>query len=292
MHLPDIQLHEADTLEKAATLMDQFGPRAEYLAGGTDLLVDLKTARTDTDHLICITGIDEAQQIDESLEGLTIGSLVTVGRLNDAPLQGPWAAIHDATKVMAAPAIRNMATVGGNLASAVPCADLPPILMVLGASVDLWSPTGVRRVPIADFFTGPRATVRRHDEILLSIHVPMPAVRSGGAYQRFALREGNSIAVAAAAACVQLDDAGSIVHAAVALGAVAPTPTLVAEIPAMLAGRIADETAWTDAADLAMAAANPISDIRGSAGFRRELTGVLTTRALRCATERINGELT
>ena len=138
MHLPNIQLHEADTLEAAASLMEQLGPRAEYIAGGTDLLVDLKTSRTEADHLISITRIDRAQQLVEDSEGLTIGSLVTVERLNKASLTGPWAAIRDATQVMAAPAIRNMATVGGNLASAVPCADLPPILMVLGACVDLW----------------------------------------------------------------------------------------------------------------------------------------------------------
>ena len=290
MHLPDIQLHEADTLEEAANLMGQFGPRAEYIAGGTDLLVDLKTARTDTDHLISISGIDQAQRMVEDSEGLTIGSLVTVGQLNDTPLAGTWAAIHDATEVMAAPAIRNMATVGGNLASAVPCADLPPILMVLGARVELWSPSGVRRVPVADFFTGPRTTVRRHEEILLSIHVPTPQKQSGAAYVRFALREGNSIAVAAAAACVRLDEAGMIQNAAVSIGAVAPTPLLLKDIPAVLIGQTPDETTWADATEIAMQAADPICDIRGSAEFRRELTGVLTTRAVRLATERINGD--
>ncbi|MDP6889813.1 MAG: FAD binding domain-containing protein [Phycisphaerales bacterium] len=292
MYLPDIQLHEADTLEAAAALMEQLGPRAEYVAGGTDLLVDLKTARTEADHLISITNIDQARQLTADSEGLTIGSLVPVGRLNETPLSGTWAAIHDATQVMAAPAIRNMATVGGNLASAVPCADLPPILMVLGGGVDLWSRTGVRRIPVCEFFTGPRTTVRRHDEILLSIHVPPPANRSGASYERFALREGNSIAVASVAARIRLDDAGMMQEAALAIGAVAPTPLLLENIPAILAGRAPNETAWADAADAAVAAADPISDIRGSAEFRRELTGVLTARALRLATERIGGDST
>jgi carbon-monoxide dehydrogenase medium subunit len=292
VHLPDIQLHEADTLEAAATLMEHYGPRAEYIAGGTDLLVDLKTARAEADHLISITRIDQAQQLTESSEGLTIGSLVTVGRLNETPLAGPWAAIHDATQVMAAPAIRNMATVGGNLASAVPCADLPPILMVLGAGVDLWSPSGVRRIPVGEFFTGPRATVRSHDEILLAIHVPTAGTRSGAAYERFALREGNAIAVASAAARIRLDSAGMIQDAAIAIGAVAPTPLLLQGIPAMLTGRAPEESTWAEAAEVAMAAADPISDIRGSAEFRRELTGVLTARALRLATERTNGDST
>ncbi|MDP6480203.1 MAG: FAD binding domain-containing protein [Phycisphaerales bacterium] len=174
----------------------------------------------------------------------------------------------------------------------MPCADLPPILMVLGGGVDLWSRTGVRRIPVCEFFTGPRTTVRRHDEILLSIHVPPPAKRSGAGYERFALREGNSIAVASVAARIRLDDTGMMQEAAIAIGAVAPTPLLLENIPAILAGRAPNETAWADAADAAVAAADPISDIRGSAEFRRELTGVLTARALRLATERIGGDST
>ncbi len=289
MHIPDLQLHHANTLQEAASLMEQLGPRAEYLAGGTDLLVDLKTGRADTDHLISIAGIEQVNQI--TLEGgdLTIGSLVTVGQLNDADLSGAWSAVQDATRVMAAPAIRNMATVGGNLASAVPSADLPPIFMVLGASVNRWSPTQVRSVSVADFFTGVRRTVRACDEVLTCVCLPLPPMRSGAAYVRFALREGNAIAVAAAAAQVVLGADQRIESASVAIGAVAPTPLLLRDVPAMLAGRPPDESAWQHAADAAAAAADPISDIRGSAAFRRELIGVLTKRALRLATERIDG---
>ncbi len=287
MHLPNVQLHEANTLEDAADLMDRFGPHAEFLAGGTDLLVDLKTSRSAADHLISIAGIDQARGISQGASGLTIGSLVTIAELNEADLHGPWAAIQDATCVMAAPAIRNMATAGGNLASAVPCADLPPILMALGASVDLWSPSGVRTIPVADFFTGPRSTVREHNEVLLSINVPKSGARSGAAYVRFALREGNAIAVAAAAAFVQLNDSGQIDNAAVAIGAVAPTPLLVRDAAKLLAGESPSEDLWAEAAEATMKAAEPISDIRASAEFRRELTGVLTARALRLATERV-----
>ncbi len=286
MHLPNVQLHEASTLEDAADLMNRFGPRAEFLAGGTDLLVDLKTSRSSADHLISIAGIDQAHGITRGESCLTIGSLVTLAELNREDLAGPWRSIQDATSVMAAPAIRNMATVGGNLASAVPCADLPPILMVLGGEVDLWSPSEIRTIAVADFFTGPRSTVRKHNEVLLNIKVPKPGPRSGAAYVRFALRNGNAIAVAAAAAFIQLNESGSIDAAAVAIGAVAPTPVLVPTAARLLTGKLPSEDLWAEAASSAMEAADPISDIRASAEFRRELTGVLTTRALRLANER------
>jgi carbon-monoxide dehydrogenase medium subunit len=286
VHLPTVQLHHAASLEDAVALMDRYGPRAEFLAGGTDILVDLKTSRTSTDHLISISGIDQAHGIDHSGSGLTIGSLVTIAELNESDLAGPWSAIQDATSVMAAPAIRNMATVGGNLASAVPCADLPPILMALDARLDLWSPSGIRNIAVADFFTGPRSTVREHNEVLLSIKVPQPERRSGAAYVRFALREGNAIAVASAAAFIHLNHSGGIDSAALAIGAVAPAPLLVRDAASLLVGEAPNEILWAEAADAAIRASEPISDIRASAEFRKELTGVLATRALRLATDR------
>jgi carbon-monoxide dehydrogenase medium subunit len=286
VHIPDLELHEAPTLESAADLLTRYGPSARLLAGGTDLLVDLKTARTTADHLISIGRIEGMRTIDLTDAGLAIGALTTLTELNEARLPGPFVAIHDATSVMAAPHIRNVATVGGNLASAVPCADLPPILMVMHASVDLFSRAGTRSVPLTRFFTGPRTTVRGDGEILTRITVPGPGEGFGAAYARFALRDGNAIAVAAVAASLELDESGTIRQAHLALGAVAPTP-LPVEGAAALVGRRLDKSACADAAEAAMHAADPISDVRGSAEFRRELCGVLAGRALRKAASRI-----
>ncbi|MHC5022876.1 MAG: FAD binding domain-containing protein [Planctomycetota bacterium] len=287
MHLPDLELHEAHSLDDAAALMARYAPSARLLAGGTDLLVDLKVSRTAAAHLISMTGINDLRSVDLTDRGLGIGALTTLTELNDATLPGAFASIKDATGAMAAPHIRNVATVGGNLASAVPCADLPPILIVMHARVHLFSPTGTRDVPLREFFIGPRRTVLAGDEILTRIDVPAPPARFGAAYARFALREGNSIAVAAVAASLELDETGTILAATLSLGAVAPTPVTVDGAAAMLAGRPLDESACADAARAAMQAANPITDIRGSAEFRRELVGVLTGRALRTAASRI-----
>ncbi|MCP3902253.1 MAG: xanthine dehydrogenase family protein subunit M [Planctomycetes bacterium] len=287
MYLPDLELHQPETLEDAAGLMRRHAPAARYLAGGTDLLVDLKVARVAARHLISVNRISGMRSIEVTEAGLAIGSLATLTELNDAPLPGAFAAIKDATSRMAAPHIRNVATVGGNLASAVPCADLPPILTVMNGRVGLFSPAGVRDVPLADFFTGPRCTLADDDEILVRITVPVPPARFGAAYARFALREGNSIAVASVAASLVLDDSGTIREACLSMGAVAPIPMRVDEAAAGLIGRRLDAAACADAAEAAMRAADPISDIRGSARFRRELCGVLAKRALQKAAHRI-----
>jgi len=287
VYLPTLELHEAATLDEAAALMARYGPSARLLAGGTDLLVDLKVSRTAADHLVSLRHVEGMRSIDVSGAGLRIGALTTLTRLNEASLPDAYAAIHDATSAMAAPHIRNVATVGGNLASGVPCADLPPVLIVMGASVDLFSPAGTRQVPVSAFFLGPRQTAVAAGEVLTRINVPAPAPRTGAAYARFSLRAGNAIAVASVAASLTLDGEGVIRRACLALGAVAPTPVTVPDAAAALVGRPLDEPACAEAAEAAMLAAEPISDVRASAQFRRELCGVLTGRALRSAAGRI-----
>jgi len=187
---------------------------------------------------------------------------------------------------MAAPQIRNMATVGGNIAAAVPCADLPPILIAMNASVVLWSAEGEREVPLREFFVGPRTTVRRDNEVLTAILVPNLPPRFGAAYARFQLRDGNAIAVASVAAGLLLGEDNTVQNARIVLGAVAPVPKLVEPAAALLVGKPPDEDAFRMAADAAAAEAEPICDVRGSADFRREIVGVMTRRALATALER------
>ncbi len=292
MYLPDLDLHEAATLEEADELMERYGPNARLLAGGTDLLVDLKTGRVAAGHLVSIKGIDALCGLSKSNGRLRIGALVTPTQLNgERIVRERFGAILDATRQMASPQIRNVATVGGNINSAVPCADLPPILMVLKASVTLWSRSGRRDVPLESFFVGPRDTLRRRGEVLTEVLVPEPPPRFGSAYARFALRNGNAIAVASVAAGLRLNDDDTVLQARVVLGAVAPIPKPVAEVGTLLAGQPAGEDAFRAASLAAIDAADPISDIRGSADFRRELVGVLTRRALATARQRA-GEVT
>ena len=289
MYLPDVELHESSTLDEAFALLGRFGCDARILAGGTDLLVDLKSGRRSARHLVSINGIGSLRGVSTTDEGLRIGALTTLSELDRDPRVrngNGFAALHDATSRMAAVQIRNMATVGGNVACAVPCADLPPILTVLRAWVTLRSPLGERRVPMDALFTGVRRTVLRADEILTDVGVPAPRSGEGAAYERFALRDGNAIAVAAVAAGLQLAPDGTIANARIVLGAVSPTPKLVRKANQVLVGRRPDDGCFDDAAIAATKEAEPISDVRGTAEFRRHLVGVLTRRALTAALAR------
>jgi len=284
VHIPDLELHQPGTLDEAASLMARHAPDARLLAGGTDLLVDLKTGRVSARHLVSLNRLDALRGISETDAALRIGALTTISELGGSSLvRENFAPILDAALQLGAPQIRNMATAGGNVSCAVPCADLPPILTAMRATVSLWSPGGAREVPLEAFYTGPRETVRRDDEVLTAINVPKPRPGFGAAYARFAQREGNAIAVAAVAASVLLDGSGAVREARVVLNAVAPTAKLVREAEAVLTGRRPEEEALRAAAAAARDAAEPITDARGSADFRRELVEVLARRALRSA---------
>lgn len=287
MHLPDIELHEAATLQEAAAVKRRYAPDARLLAGGTDLLVDLKAGRVTAGHLVSVNRIDALRGVSETDGSLCIGALTTITQLHSSPIVGQrFSPILDATGKMAAPQIRNVATVGGNIACAVPCADLPPILTAIHASVALWSPKGERSVPLEAFFMDARQTVLRDDEVLTGVLVPKPRPGFGAAYARFALRDGNAIAVAAVAAGLTLGRDNTVRNACIVLGAVAPIPKVVEAAQTLLVGEHADEEVFNAAAVAAMEAAEPISDVRGSADFRREVVGVMTRRALATACRR------
>lgn len=281
------ELHEPADLEQTAQILGQFPGEARLLAGGTDLLVDLKTARVETKHVISLHRVDRLKGIERSA-GLRIGGMTTIAQLEDcALLTGAFNVLREAARQMASPQIRNSATVGGNIASAVPCADLPPVLGVLGASVVLWSPEGERQVVLTEFFTGPRATVRRADEILCAVVVPEPPPRFGAAYERFALRDGNSIAVASVAASIALDENGLVAAGRLMLGAVAPIPLRAVQAEAALVGRTLED-GIDEAVAQATQAAQPLTDLRGSAQYRRQLVSILARRALLRAHTRAN----
>jgi carbon-monoxide dehydrogenase medium subunit len=289
--LTDIEFHEANTLKEASEWMGQYAPNARLMAGGTDVLVDLKTGRYSTSHVISLNRITALRGLTTTNGSLRIGALTTPNQLwASTVIWEQFPAIVDAVRDMAVPQIRNMATVGGNIAGAVPSGDMPPILVALNASVILWSRSGEREVPLQDFFVGPRQTVRRDDEILTEIRVPYPPPRFGAAYTPFALREANGCSVAAVAASLLLDEKGIIRDARVCVGAVAPIPKLAQEAGAVLVGKAADNAAFRRAAEEAMETSRPISDIRSSADYRRELVGILTRRALDTARQRAMGE--
>jgi carbon-monoxide dehydrogenase medium subunit len=241
--------------------------------------------------VISLTRIAALRGIASVDDGVRIGALSTLGEVATSGLvRERCPVVRDAAREMASPQVRNLGTVGGNIVGAVPCADLPPVLAVSYATLNLWSPSGVRNMPVEAFFVGPRETLRRDDEILTEVLVPRPPAGFGASYARFGLREANSVAVAAVAASLQLKADGTVAQARVCLSAVAGMPTLVSDAQSALAGTALDKNGLDRVAEAAIAAAQPISDLRGSAAYRRELVGTLTRRALLIAQKRAAGE--
>jgi carbon-monoxide dehydrogenase medium subunit len=288
--LADVRLHTPQTLAEALALLGEL-MGARLLAGGTDLLVDLKEGLVHSGDLISLRGLDELRGIDIFEERIRIGALATPKEIKSDPLiRKHLPALADAAKSMASPQIRSLATIGGNIASAVPSADLPPTLMAADATAQLVCSDSPREISLVDFFTGPRLTVCGAGEILTAIFIPVPSPATGVAYEKFVQREANSLAVASVAARLTLKDS-RIAKAAIVLGAVAPTPLLASEASALLEGQSPTDIILAHAAKQAAEESKPISDVRGSLWFRNELIPVLTRRALTRALERAQNKL-
>lgn len=288
MQMPDVQVHRPGSLKEACDLIQRLGEGARLLAGGTDLLCDLKMDRaTGVEHLVSIGGVPGLDAIADVDGGLHIGARVTPNRLAaDRRVRSRFPALAEAAATMGSYPIRNMATIGGNVSSAVPCSDLAPNLLALGATAVLVCSGGTRRVALSDFFLGPRKSVRRRDEILTWLELPAPAERSGCAYQRFSLRGANAVGVASVAVMLRLTKDGRIAEARVILGAVAPIPDLARRTVAFLVDKKPSPDVFAEAGRIAREEARPISDVRGSKEYRRELVEVLTARALAQAAQR------
>ena len=281
--LGGLTVHKPKSLNDALAILIEHGNDAAILAGGTDLLVDLRVQRRDVHHLVSLAYISKLRGIAETSNGITIGSATTLtDLLKSDVIQTNYPALIEAAEVMGSTQIRNTGTIGGNIASAVPSADLPPVLLVLGAEVVIASQNGERTIAMHDFFQGVRKTSIQIGEVVTSINLPTP---SGNAvYERFDLRQGNSLAVAAVAANITMEG-DTITGAKVALGAVAPIPGIVQGVNEVLVGNTLSDELLGEVAELSMHAANPITDLRASAEYRRELVGILATRAIKRSME-------
>jgi CO/xanthine dehydrogenase FAD-binding subunit len=279
----------AQNAEHAATLLQQQNGRARILAGGTDLIVALREHRIEADLVIDIKGIPEVDELTfDAHDGLRLGAAVPCHRIyRHAEVVRHYPGLIDAASLIGGIQIQGRASLGGNLCNASPAADSIPALIVHSAICDIALPQTRRRVPVEEFCTAPGKTVLGRGEFLASLHLPPPPPGFGAAYLRFIPRNEMDIAVVGVGAAVQLDASRRrIVAARIALGAVAPTPLFVREAGDALIGAEVSEAALMHAAQIAQAAARPISDMRGTAEFRRHLVGVLTQRALMQAVAR------
>jgi CO/xanthine dehydrogenase FAD-binding subunit len=259
------------------------GENAKLMAGGTDLLVTMKNAQTSPRCLIDLKWIPGLRKIALDVKrGSAIGALVTVHEIEASLLiRKYFPPLAKAASVLGSLQIRNKATIGGNLCHASPAADLAPSLIALGAKVRTFSENGERVVELEDFFLGPGTTLLKTGEILTEIEIPPMAPRSGGSYLKFALRKEMALAVVSVATVLTLDPANSVCQMArIAIGAVAPTPLRVKEAERTLEGRKIEKDIIQRASDLAAEASRPITDIRGSVWYRKEMTRVLTGQGI------------
>ena len=281
MLLPRFEYRPATSLAQATTLLAERAD-ARLLAGGTDLLVDLRERRQAPGLLVDVSGLPELGGIAVRDGSLWIGGGVTVAELGRAPLVAERApALHKAARDFADYLTRNRATVGGNLANGSPGADLVVPLLALDTSVVLAGPAGERRVALDDFLEGPRRTALRRGELVRAVVIP----QGGGvqSWYKLGLKRGGAIAVVSVATCLRVGTDGRATGAAIALGAVGPRPFRAREAEATLLGTSLDAGRVALAASRAAQAARPISDVRGSAEYRRAMVEALVTRGLGAA---------
>ncbi len=275
------------TVEAAVALLATPGKSVRALAGGTDLIVQMRTGRREADLVVDIKAIPELNQLAfDAAGGLTLGAAVECYRVyQHDEVKKAYPGLIDAASLIGGTQIQGRASIGGNLANAAPSADVVPALIALSATCVIAGPGGERTVPVEEFCLAPGKNQLKPGELLVAIRIPAPEAHSGSSYLRFIPRNEMDIAVAGAGVSVVLDG-DRIASARIALASVAPTPLFVPEAGAALAGKPADATSIAAAAQIAASAAKPISDMRGTAEYRTHLCEVLTRRALQIAIDR------
>jgi aerobic carbon-monoxide dehydrogenase medium subunit len=275
------------SLDQAVALLTAEQGDARVLAGGTDLLVQMKTDLIEPALLVDVKRIAELCEIREEAGGFRIGAAVTGAELKEhARLTKIWPGLVEAANLIGSTQVQGRASLGGNLCNGSPAADSVPALIVAGARASIVGPKGRREVPVEDVMVGPRQLSLTKGEIVASFLIPPRPARTADAYLRFIPRTEMDIAVVGCGICLTLDAAGSCTAARVALGAVAPRPLLVAPAAAALVGTKVDAAALEKLDAAARAACQPIDDKRGTKEYRVKVAGVLARRTALIAVER------
>ncbi len=291
--LPEFDLLQAGSLAEACELLS--GGDATILAGGTDLLTKMKHRRTVPRRLVNIKKIPGLDQIrHDAQDGLRIGALTTMQALKEsAAIASECPPLSEAAGLLGTTQIRNLATLGGNLANASPSAETAPVLLTLDASVTCVGRSGERLIPLENFFVSPGRTSMKRDEVLTGIRVPPMPFRWEGVYLKHSLRMMD-VAMVNAAVAVHLD--GDVFrHVRIALGAVSPTPFRATRAETLmtgkrLAGGAADEELLAEAGRIAVDECFPIDDFRAYAAYRKKIVEMLITRGLEQAIVRFTGD--
>ncbi len=276
--LPKFNYFSPSSLGETFQLLKDYGDRARLLAGGTDLLAQMKKRAVLPEVIIDLNNASELSLIELADGHLHIGGLVRLAEIGKSPtIREKVPALYKAISVLASPQIRNRATIAGNLCNASPAADTAPPLLVLSASVKLESADGERSVPLSEFFLGPGHTVARPDEVLTKVIVPIQEGVS--TFIKLGRRKAFTLSLVSAAAFARIDNR-KFREVRVALGAVGPTPIRVYRVEEALKGKEVSEENIEKAAALVKEDCCPITDVRASAEYRTEMSYVLTKRAL------------
>ena len=286
--MKDFQYTAPNTVEDATRLLSEHGSRAKILAGGTDIIVQLREGMCEADVVVDIKKIPELVQYQYASDsGLTLGAAVSCCNLyEDSQLADLYGALADSSHIIGGWQIQSRASVGGNLCNASPAADCIPALIALNATAHITGPDGERQVAVEDFCISPGTNILDDGEFLISLHVPAQSANMASAYERFIPRNEMDIAVVGVGSWVSLDDAGRITAARISLGAVAATPLFAAAASDHLIGKEPTEENFAQAGELAQQIATPITDMRGTAAYRTHLVAVLVKRTLTTAVQR------
>jgi carbon-monoxide dehydrogenase medium subunit len=280
------EYHAPSSLGEATALLARLGDDAKVLSGGQSLIPLMKLRLATPRHLVDINGLPGLAYVREEGGALRIGGLTREADLEESDVvRARYPLLLDTSKAIADPIVRNLATVGGNLAHGDPANDHPATMLALGAEIVAVGPRGERKIPIGSFFTGPFSTALKADEIVVEIRVPAPRPGSGGAYVKMERKVGD-FATAAVAVQLTLGAGGVCEQVGIGLTNVGSVPIKAEKAEAALRGKRPDEAAIKQAAQLAAEAAQPSADLRGSVEYKKDLVRVLTGRALRRAIER------
>ncbi len=286
--MKDFEYEQPQSLAEAVQLVQEHQGAARLLAGGTDLIDQVRMGRYQPDYVIDIKKIPELNVLEHSSEGLRIGAAVPCYKIyGDKEIVKQYSALTDSCTIIGGTQIQSRASVGGNLCNSGPAGDSIPSLIALDATCVIAGSQGERTVPVADFCTGPGKNVLKPGELLVELRFPARPAHSSSHFRRFIPRNEMDIAVVSVGASVVLDDKGeTIVSARIALGAVGPKVINAVEAADALAGQPVNEDSIQKAAEIAISLATPITDMRGTKEYRLHLTGVLTKRVLLKAIER------
>jgi aerobic carbon-monoxide dehydrogenase medium subunit len=283
---PTFEYFRPKSISEAVALLQQYGDEAKILSGGQSLIPMMKLRLARPGYLIDINRISGLSYIKEEGGYLKIGGLTREAEVEASPVvQAKYPLLADTTAVIADPQVRNLATVGGNLAHGDPANDHPAAMLALGAQVVASGRSGERVISIEKFFVSLFTTALEQDEILTEIRVPIPPPRSGGAYFKLERKVGD-FATAATAVQLTLDDKGAVQRIGLGLTNVGPTPIKAQKAEDFLRGKKPDAANIAQAAQLASDEAEPSSDLRGPAEYKKGLVKELTKRALSRALER------